>query len=79
MSKSTLKLVSSKPEPVTRIRREWIKDSTLKPEGRPIVEAAYHRGPNVQRVTQYYRDSKNRRYVNIVYGDGIGPSEEIMD
>lgn len=75
----TLKLVYSKPEKVTRIRRAWIEGSTLKPEGWPIVETAYHRGPNVQCVTQYYRDSKNRRYVNIVYGDGLGTSEEIMD
>lgn len=79
MSRSTLKLVFSKPESVTRIRKEWLEGSTLQKEGKPQLETAYHLGPNMHRVTQYYRDSKGRRYVHIAVGDGIGPSKEIMD
>lgn len=79
MSKSTLKLVYSKQEPVTRIRAAWLEGSTLKKEGLPLVENLYSLGPKMHRVVQYYRDSKGRRYVHIVVGDGIGPSEEIMD
>lgn len=79
MSRSTLKLVFSKPEPVTRIRKEWLEGSTLQKEGKPQLETAYYLGQGMHRVTQYYRDSKGRRYVHIAVGDGIGPSKEIMD
>ena len=80
MNKSTLKLVYSKEEPPIRIKRAWIEGSSLVEErGSPFVERMYSEGPGAHRIVSYYRDKKNRRYVNIVIGDGVGPSREIMD
>lgn len=64
MSKSTLKLVSSRPckGPITRIRQAWIEGSSLQRTGRPDFYRAHEEGPGIVRVYQLYVDSKNRHY-----------------
>lgn len=56
----TLKLVSSRPEPVTRIRKAWLEDSSL--HSSHIPEFLFNALEMNFRVVQRYIDKEKRKY-----------------
>lgn len=56
----TLKLVSSRPEPVTRIRKAWLEDSSL--HSSHIPEFFFIKESMTVRVVQRYIDKEKRKY-----------------